>query len=527
MKNILNYIKTKSILIIVTLSMFVSCVDFDKEPLDSLSNETFWSNKKDALTAVNACYKGWEWGDNIMYLDAATDNAYNQFPWEGYAAIGNGSFSPTDIGVSRFSFSTIRKCNDVLENIGSVDMDEALKNRLIGEVRFLRAYQYFIMTQFYGDIPLVKTVLSLDEANRPRTPKVEVIEFILSELKEAVQLLPLNYSGADKGRITKGAALGLKARTELFEGKFEDAAITSKQIIDMGQYNLLASYVDLFTEDYEDNSEVIFDVQYIENDFSNWLQGAFAPVKDGGWSSVTPTQSLVDAYECIDGNTIFDSPLYNEEAPYSQRDPRLAATVVYPGATWEGRFYNSIEENSSDFYERNNASKTGYSSKKYLYPLSSFNDMWNNGLNIICMRYAEVLLIYVEAKIESNQIDNTVIDALNQIRNRAGMPVVDENVYNNQSSLRDLLRRERRVELAMEGLRWFDIKRWKIGEEILSKPVTGARLGTVNAVTGEVIFTTTEHIQVESRMFSSHNYLWPIPQSEIDINSNLTQNLGY
>ncbi|PCI35848.1 MAG: RagB/SusD family nutrient uptake outer membrane protein [Flavobacteriaceae bacterium] len=507
--------------------MVVSCVDFDKEPLDSLSNETFWSNKKDVITAVNACYSGWEWGDNIMYLDAATDNAYNQFPWEGYAAIGNGSFTPTDVGVSRFSFTTIRKCNDVLENIGGVEMDETLKNRLIAEVRFLRAYQYFIMTQFYGDIPLVETVLSLDEANLPRTPKLEVIAFVLTELSDAAKLLPKSYSGANVGRITKGAALGLKARTELFEGKFADAAITSQQIIDMGQYNLLSSYVDLFTEDFEDSYEVLFDVQYIENDYSNWLQGAFAPVKDGGWSSVTPTQSLVDAYECIDGKTINDSPTYNVDMPYTHRDPRLAATVVFPGASWEGRFYNSIDENSSDFYERNNASKTGYSSKKYLYPLSSFNDMWNNGLNIMAMRYAEVLLIYAEAKIESNQIDNTVVDALNQIRNRAGMPAVDESVYNSQASLRELVRRERRVELAMEGLRWFDIKRWKIGEEVLSKPVTGSRLGTVNAVTGDVNFSSSEHIQVETRMFSSHNYLWPIPQSEIDINSNLEQNHGY
>ncbi len=524
MKIILNY---KSILFLAILFVFASCVDFDKEPLDALSKETFWSNQKDAVTAVNACYKGWESGGNIMYLDAATDNAYNQFPWEGYAGIGNGSFSPTDTGAARFSFKTIRKCNDVLENIGGIDMDEALRNRLIGEVRFLRAYQYFIMTQFYGDIPLVTSVLTLDEANMSRTSKTEVVAFVIKELAEVSQMLPLSYSGANMGRITKGAVLGLKARMELFEEKFEDAATTAKQIINLGRYSLLPSYIDLFTEDYEDNNEVLFDVQYIENDYSNWLQGAFSPVKDGGWSSVTPTQSLVDAYECIDGKTIVDSPLYNVELPCAKRDPRLDATIIYPGAKWEGRFYNSIEEDSSDFYERNNASKTGYSSRKYLYPLSGFNDMWNNGLNIMAMRYAEVLLIYAEAKVESNQMDHTVIDALNQIRTRAGMPVVDEAIYNNQTSLRTLIRRERRVELAMEGLRWFDIKRWKIGEEVLSKPVTGSRLGTVNSDTGEVKFIGLDHIQVENRVFTSRNYLWPIPQSEIDINSNLTQNPGY
>ena len=153
--------------------------------------------------------------------------------------------------------------------------------------------------------------------------------------------------------------------------------------------------------------------------------------------------------------------------------------------------------------------------------------MWNTGLNIPVIRYAEVLLMYAEAKVENGEIDNSVYDALDQVRERAGMPVVDRVAYASQPDLRELVRRERRVELALEGLRWFDVQRWKIAEEVMDGPVYGSRLGTVDPDTGELDLND-DRILSEQRSFDeSKNYLWPIPQSQIDINKNLTQNSGY
>ena len=153
--------------------------------------------------------------------------------------------------------------------------------------------------------------------------------------------------------------------------------------------------------------------------------------------------------------------------------------------------------------------------------------MWNNGLNMPVIRYAEVLLGYAEAKIEAGQIDATVSKAINDIRSRAGMPVLDQGIYNNQISLRSAVRNERRVELAMEGLRWYDVQRWKIAEQVMNGQVYGALLGKVNAATGALTLTPVR-IEAEKRTFNpAVNYLWPIPQKQIDINHNLNQNAGY
>jgi len=254
----------------------------------------------------------------------------------------------------------------------------------------------------------------------------------------------------------------------------------------------------------------------------------------GGWSSLDPLQSLVDAYEMTNGKTIDDpSSGYDPNNPYTNRDPRLTATIVYPGesypyASGAPNYYDPLDASSSDFYNSgNNTSVTGYIEKKFTAVLSDYDNLFNTGLDMILIRYAEVLLSYAEAKIESGQIDASVYQSINLVRNRSGMPNVDQSVYNSQSSLRTLIRRERRVELALEGLRWFDIQRWKIGPQVMAGTVYGARLGSVNPQTGALTLGA-DSIQVETRAFDPNkNYLWPVPQSEIDINKNLHQNPGY
>lgn len=521
----------KVIYILAATILFSSCKkDFlNRQPLDEYSESSLWSNAKDAETALNGCYNGWESADRLIYMDCASDNAYNQFPWEGYTALGNMQLlTPTNTGAGMWDFGTIQRCNWFLANVDKTPMDDNLKARMRGEARFIRAYTFLNAAQFYGDFPLVLKQLTTTEANEVvRTPKAEVMDFVINELNEIASDLPLSYSGSDLGRITRGAALALKARAELFMGKNTDAAASYQKVMDMGIYKLFPNYQDLFRIQNEGNSEIILDVQYKENDYENWVIGVMPSSSYGGWSSIAPTQSLVDAYEMKNGKKPSEAGSgFDANDPYKNRDPRLSATVVYPGMFYEGKYYNPIDKASPDYYAENNNSKTGYLVKKYTSNLDDFSDMWNTGLNMPVIRYAEVLLGYAEAKIEANQIDASVIKAINDVRTRAGMPELDASV-NNQIALRAAVRNERRVELAMEGLRWPDVQRWKIADQVMNGQVYGARLGKVNASNGALTLTS-DRIEVEKRVFDPGvNYLWPVPQKEIDINKNLLQNPGY
>ncbi|HEX5152952.1 MAG TPA: RagB/SusD family nutrient uptake outer membrane protein [Parafilimonas sp.] len=512
----------------------------DRDPLDAYSNGSLWSSQSDALAALYGCYnggqdpssyeKGWETDYNIYYLDCVSDNMYSPFFWEGYQNYGNGTVTPADNNVyKRWNYKTIQRCNWFLENVDATPMDETTKTEYKGEARFLRAYQYFTMSQLYGDVPLVTSSITAADANQvTRTPVADVHSFIVKELDEISNVLPDSYSGSDVGRITKGAALALKARIELYDGDYAASVADYQKVMGLG-YSLYPDYASLFRIGNENNSEVILDAQYKENDFSNWLPGVMTTSSLGGWSSLDPTQSIVDAYEMNNGKTIDDPASgYDPNNPYKDRDPRLEASIIYPGQFYEGGYYNSIDANSGDYYIGDNNSKTGYLPKKFISHMSEdYADMWNTGLNVIVIRYAEVLLSYAEAKIELNQVDASVYDAIDAVRVRAGMPKVDRSAYSSQSALRTLVRRERRVELAFEGLRWFDIQRWKIGEQVRSGVVHGTRLGTVDESTGNVTYSG-DHINVETRTFNpNRDYLWPVPQSEIDINHSLTQNGGY
>jgi hypothetical protein len=521
--------KKYSFIIIILLYLTSCSKDYlEKNPLDRVSNETFWNNEKEALAAAAGCYNEWWHMDEVLYFDCASDNAYNPFPWEGYQVQASGYASPSDPGSSFMGYGNITKCNSFLENISRPVMNESLRKRLTAEVRFLRAWQYFIKVTLYGDVPLVTKVLSIAESNVPRTPKAEVIKFILDELTAAAADLPQSYSGGDVGRITKGAALSLKARMLIFDEKYADCATTCEQVMGLG-YSLFPDYRGLFKIANENNSEVILDVQYIESLYENWVLGVLAPGSYGGWTSINPTQALVDAYECIDGKTIDESPLYNPAQPYNNRDPRLDISIVRPGSLYEGSYYDPIDvdNNTGDYYAPYGGSKTGYTVRKYVDELTDYKDVWATGMNAMVIRYAEILLMYAESKIETNSIDASVYDALDQVRTRAGMPAVDKAVYSSQAKLRELVRRERRVELAMEGLRWFDICRWKIGTQVMAGKVYGALEGKVSQADGTLALTS-KRIEVETRVFDpAKNYVWPIPQEVIDATPAIQQNPNY
>ncbi|WP_413666877.1 RagB/SusD family nutrient uptake outer membrane protein [Mucilaginibacter sp. Mucisp86] len=538
--------------IIALLILFSSCKkDFlSRQPQDAYSNSSLWTSAGDANAALTGVYNGqqynfsdngpsWADGTLIVYLDCASDNAYGQYPWEGFQAFGNGSINPTNTNAANlWSYKTIQKCNFFLTNVVATPMDATLKNQMIAQVKFIRAYEYFVMSQLYGDVPLVITGLTIPAANSvTRTPKADVTKFILSELTAAIADLPTSYSAANAGHITKGAALALKARVELYEQDYADCITDCQAVMQLG-YTLDPSYQDLFRiQNQANNPEIIAAAQYVENPSgsSNGVLGVMPSNSMGGWASIDPVQNLVDAYEMDNGKPITDQASgYDPANPYKHRDPRLAATILYPGAlvapTVPGgttSYYDPLGASSPDYYASgNNTSPSGYVVQKYTSHISDFDQLFQSGLNITVIRYAEILLSYAEAKIESGQIDASVYNAINKVRNRAGMPSVDQSVYNTQASLRALVRNERRVEFAFEGLRWFDIQRWKIGAQVMNGAVYGAKIGTVDAATGKYTITGTP-LKVEDRVFADKNYLWPVPQSEIDINKNLKQNPGY
>ncbi len=529
----------------ISTLLFSSCADFlDEYPGDTLSPETFWKTENDAKLALVGCYNGWE-NEEILYRDCGSDNSYSFHKHEGWQVIGNGGLSATDTGSGYYTYTTINRCNDFLEKIDNIPFkDEKLKERYKAEVRFLRAYRYFLMTLNYGDIPLsLETYPYIESSRIARTPKAEVEAFVLKEFAEVSNILPDVYDASEKGHVTKGAALAMSMRFHLYLGQYDKALSDANSIKALQMYHLYPSYDGLFLEANKGNDECILDVQYLENNYSNWLIAAMAPNGDGGWSSIVPLKSLVDAYEMADGLTIQeaqDRGEYNPEQPFVKRDPRLKQTVLYPGQDWNGRIFDPFsptiiregkEVSNPDYYNgASNASKTALSYKKYIAPFDQYADPWNTAMNIMVCRYAEVLLTIAEAKIELGQIDNNMYACIDEVRLRAGMPKVDRAKYSDQSSLRELIRRERRVEFAMEGLRRADIIRWDIAKEVLNGTAYGCTIGVINGsepdedkrahLNGKLLF-------VETRSFKPTNKYLPISQGQLDLNAELTQTEGY
>jgi len=531
----------KTIIFLFAAAVFSGCKKdaLNTTPLDAYSNATLWKSQNDALAALNGCYSGWEYGDNVVYDDCLTDNAYDQFPWEGYETFASGLATPSNPGVNKYDYTTIQKCNWFLDNIGNVPaekIDATVKERMKAEARFLRAYRYFILSQDYGDVPFVEHSITPAEANSiKQASKATITDYVHSELTAIAPSLPVSYSGTDIGRITRGAALALKARIELFNGKYADCIATTRQLMQSPfSYSLYPNYAEMFRPKNANNQEVILDVQYLLNTNSAWVLIALAPNSSGGWSSIAPTQSLVDTYETINGKTIQNDPTYDPVQPYKNRDPRLDASIIRPGSLYMNAYFDPLSPNSPDARGGNNVSPTGYNFKKYIQNLDDFygtsygaGDISNTGQTFIAIRYAEILLTYAEAKIEANEIDQSVYNAINAVRSRAGMPSATAVMYPDQASLRTLVRRERRVELAGEGLRWYDIQRWKIGTTAMPGNVYGCPDGTVNTSNGAITLKPNTNINIGSRTFTGKNYLLPIPQKEIDVNKNLKQNEGY
>lgn len=512
--------KIRNLIYILLVSIGFSCNDgfLDKSPNDKLSDVSFWSNASDAVKYTTGVYRYLIAPvDDVMLTDSYTDNAVPVHIHDPQGAISSGSATSTN----RFmriaweqAYQGIRRCEVFFENIDRVEMDAALKERLTGEVEFLRAFFYATLVQRFGGVSILQGALELNEAIPPRETEENTYKFIIAELDKAAAKLPVSYSSPDEiGRATRGAALSLKAILHLYYGNYEASAQSAKEVMDLGVYELFNDYVQLFRPEHKNNSEVIFDKQHIKEQYVITIDQAYMPVMNGGWTVMSPTQDLVDSYQCTDGKSIQDSPLYSSSNPYENRDPRLFQSIMWNGRVFAGKTYNTYE--GPDKIGSGNATRTGYCLHKYLDPAIDGNTQ-RSWTNFIYIRYAEILLTYAEAKTRASGPDQSVYDAVNKVRQRptVEMPPLPEGL--SREEMLDAIILERRVELTFEGKRLFDIRRLRIAEEVMTKPVYGQVMDG-------------EHVFIEQRSFNPQkDYLWAIPLSEIDLsNGALVQNPGY
>ena len=522
------------LLLLITTSLMLTSCDRDlleTIPNDRLSTSVFWKTENDARLAVNSLYTDLD-STNIFGFDALTDIAHTNQPFDVQAYVELGIYDATSskiLGEWTKAYKGIRACNYFLENVDQVaSTNTALINQYKGEARALRAYQYLKLAGLYGDVPLITTAISLDESRTlTRTPVAQIWDFVDKELSEAAGLLPVTYAAVDKGRATKGAALGLRARANLYAGRYQQAAEAADQVMKLGVYGLYESYEKLFTIAAENNKEVLLDRQFIKDTYPDNVFNLLGPYSQkNANSSYVPTKALVDTYETTAGKLITDPTSgYDPANPYANRDPRLRFSIFLTGDPLPSGITYRPEPTSGTPDAVGNtyiASTTGFNIKKYVNAEDYVNPA-NNGINIILLRYAEILLTFAEAKIELNQLDASVLTAINMVRNgRSDVKQPSIGSTASQAELRAIVRRERTVELAFEGTRLFDIRRWKIAETVLPGPVYGI---TYKAANGAL--TTIQAVGVNRNFDKTRHYLWPIPQKEINLTPTLTQNPGW
>lgn len=488
-----------------TALLLNGCSKFlDKVPLDSVNTSNFWQTEDDAIAGINGAYQPLQWPKLYNLRMWTTDI------WAGNSLVGAGGgtdgietqdianfVTSTDnaaaLDIWRGPAPGILRCNLVLKNVPSMKISESLKNRIIGEAQFLRGHYYFILVQLFGDVPLITEPQTPGDDLRPaRTAKSKVYELIIDDLTKAIANLPSRsqYSGSDIGRASKGAAIGMLMKVHLTLGNYQKVVDLYSQLNGMG-YALNANYSDNFDPRTKNSVESLFEVQYYgKTNFSfwdnenqaSWVSTFTGPRNSdfvgGGYGWNQPTREFVNAYETGDN--------------------RKDKTILYAGCPdFDGKVYKA------------SYSGTGFNLRKFLVPKSISADYDTNPSDWPVLRFADVLLMYAEALNELGrgneaQAASAGINGggpLNRVRNRAGL---NDITGLNQTALREKILHERRMELAFEGHRWFDLIRVNNGQYGLDFLHS---IGKINAA--------TKHL------------LLPIPQKERDANPNLSQNKDY
>lgn len=527
-----EYIALAGMALAVLLS---GCNGMENPPTNKFTDNSYWTSTAKAQYVVNMAYSQMYNARRMWSDECLSDNLYNGRTVDDERAIRKGTATPSlDLFQNEWKdlYSGIKTCHVFLDKIDLVpNMDEAVKARMIAEVRFIRASLYFRLTNFYGAVPFFTKDITLEESHTlSRTDRATVIDFVHRELDEIMDALPTRdqLPEGERGKITKGAVCALQARVYLMDSNWDKVLEYTGRLMDKqseyGTYALFPSYAGLFDEANEYNEEIIMDRSYVRNQITWGEMEDMIPLSRGGRAiSRVPQQSLVDTYLMLSGATIRERGTdYNPDYPYDNRDPRLTATIIYDGYDWSGNVNDNTKDvvikirpkSGPDAYEGGgNSTATGYFTRKYYNPQAPGDQ--NSGMNIITMRYADILLMYAEAMLETSGMTQEVWDkTIRPIRKRAGFTAdAALNFPQGKSTeeIRQIIRDERRVELAMEGLRWFDIKRWKAGTQYLSGKVRGASFVDKN--------------KLDTRSFEeARDYLWAVPTSQVNLNRNLAPN---
>lgn len=548
-----------------------SCTNLDLNPLSEGSVETWYSTETEIEMALNDFYRHDFWPlDDDYYTD---DYVYR----ETNHALVNGTFDGQSDEVTTLwtdQYKAIARANTILANMGkaaSSGISDVKIAQYSAEAYFARACMYARLVSYFGDVIYLTETIDIDQAfTIGRTPKAEVVSYIYEDFDKAAASLPTKYAGTQ--RASKGAALALKARFALYNGDWEIAEKAAKDCIDLGVYKLHAKFATLFLSTTHNSEESIFLLpRSIENKvtYSNEKVMDLITRNSGGFGAKCPSWDLLASFICTDGLPIDESPLFDSRDPFKNRDPRCRETIVPFGTKHLGFDYNphpdalQVMNYKMGKMQKNNDTRANaqFASFNGLVFKKGIDDTWlENGKDVaqdkIIIRYADVLLMYAEAKIEQNDIDQSVLDAINEVRSRAyGVDKSAVNAYpvvtiENQNELRQVLRTERRMEFANEGLRYMDLVRWRLAEKALTNknygmlyPVADLKSKVVNKglwfwpstpeidENGIPDFSAMEKaglIQVLSqRNWDNRQYLWPIPTKEILINKNLKQNPGY
>ena len=484
----------------------------DKTNPNTLSTAQFWLTADDASKGVTACYSGVQqyacYGHSWQFITARSDESYSQSPFVELAIFTRFIQANNNFFISSFAWNdyyrTIYRTNQVLNRVPNIQMDAALKARLLAETRFIRALMYFDMASFFGNIPLIITESTADTKVTQVTPDVVQAQ-VITDLLAAIPDLPVSYGSADLGRATKGAAQALLAKMYMQQHKYTEASALFTTIINSGQYALVPSYLDNFTETNENNKESLFEVQYSGTvldvgqgqDNSRSSEGYDRPNFFGppvySFADVQPRQWLTAAYT---DSTIAFAPGSTKK---HQIDPRRDISII--SALNPDRFYGKtfaeLGYNPSQQYWR-----------KYLNDRTRTTpENFTSGINFRVIRYADVLLLQAEALNELGQTAPAVA-LVKQVRDRVGIATPAASTFT-QGSLRLYMRDERGRELAGEGQRWFDINRWGLLDD---------QAGLNYLIAKDPDF---------NNFVLGKSKLLPIPQNDIDLDPTIKQNPGY
>ena len=508
----------------LSLSLFPSCMEdyLDLFPEDKITAANFPENENDIKMLLNGVYRGLQ--EQEIYnqglfgfgvTDGVTPNAYCWGSGEVLNKLGRGALSSSDEGIVTFRwkrcYEIISRANYLLESLEKVELSEEQKNIYSGEAHFLRGLAYSVLAETYGGVPLVLTSISSSEARELRRASLEET-WRQAEDDYDVAIANLDVDAPEVGRATKGAALGMKMRACLYQGKYAEVLTLVDEIDALKKYKLFHSYERLFDPANENNEEVLFDIQYMEGEYS---QGSYLDQYCGtGTGSFTrgsryvPSDDLVAAYETIDGSPV------DPENPYENRDPRLAFTVVLPGSYILGYQLPNYLYPGGAFKHPSNRLKHLSTRKYRIQNEADLPPAGQSYINDIILRYADVLLSKAEAIVETGGNVSDAIAILNRIRTeRDDVKIYELPLSMSREEAREKVRHERRIELALEGRYWADVKRWKIGKDLYPMEIYDHE--------GSLIETKFPGGYLE------YYDLLPIPDSERSLNPDLEQNLGW